>query len=340
MLPEMGGESVRKVLVAAVLVLAATATLRGEPLDPGRVPAGAKWLAHIDFDALRKASLAQKVYDSWISQNPQKHRFQLEQFQKAFGVDPINDIHDVTIHGTVFAEGSGVAVVRAGGDPKRLLRLLSFAADYQTDEYGKHTLHRWTENKGKPNEHTTTGCFHGPADAPHTVAVVGRRADEVKAALDVLDGKSPSLDSPEAGDTSPLKQDVPPGTVLVARAVELAKAPLPLKSPFMRKTEQLALAAGQYDGEVFVQAKLVAGEPEVADQVQAAIEGLRAVVLLQRSENENLVEVLQAVKVDTAEATVSVEWRMTVDKLLKLLEEEWEKRRKVKQEQTKAEAAD
>jgi len=331
---------VRRVLVAAVLALAATTPLRAEPLDLGHVPADAKWLAHIDFDALREASLAQKIHDFWISQNPEKHRFQIEQFQKAFGVDPINDIHDVTISGAVFAEGSGVAIVRVGGEPRRLLQLLSFAPDYQTEEYGKHTLHRWTENKGKPNEHTTTGCFHSPADAPRTVAVVGRLADEVKAALDVLDGKSPSLGSPVAGNASPLKQDVPPGTVLVARAVELAKASLPFKSPFMRKTELLALAGGQYDDEVFVQAKLVAGEPEVADHVRAAIEGLRAVVLLQNSENENLVEVLQAAKVDTAEATVSVEWRMDVDKLLKLLEEDWEKRRKVKQERTKAEAAD
>ena len=138
-------------------------------------------------------------------------------------------------------------------DQQRLLTLLGRAPGHRTSSYGDHTVHHWTQDKGKPTEHAVSGCFYGPA-----VAVVGRDAEEVQAALDVLDGNAPNL----AESDSQLKQEVPPGTVFEARAVELAKAGLPFRSPIVRKTELLAAALGEDHGEVFIQARLGAS-PEL-----------------------------------------------------------------------------
>ncbi|MCX7428533.1 MAG: hypothetical protein NTW96_23270 [Planctomycetia bacterium] len=45
----------RTLLLTLLLVLGFVALAQAEPLDRTQVAAGAKWLAHIDFDAARAA---------------------------------------------------------------------------------------------------------------------------------------------------------------------------------------------------------------------------------------------------------------------------------------------
>lgn len=307
-------------LVLAVGTVAIGTVATAEPLDPGRVSAQAKWLAHVDFDAVRRAGLAKKAEEALLSSQAAQEK--LRQFRQTLGMDLTRDLQGITFYGTRFVAQSGVAIIQAKLDRQKLLFLLQRDASHTASSYGDHTLHSWTQDKGQPSQHAITGCFHG-----ESLAVVGQDADEVKAALDVLDGKSPDL----AGSDSQLKQDVPPGTVFESRAVELAAAGLPFQSPIVRKTELLAVAVGEHGGEVFVRATLVASEAEVANQVRAAVDGLRAIALLQHSNDENIVKALEALDVSTEDSTVTVAWRMPVDELLELVEKQWAKRQKAGQ---------
>ncbi len=321
--PKMRGVPVRAVLLVGVgamaLVWAGGLPAGAEPLEATRISADAKWLAHIDLDAVRAAGLAQKAHDVWLTRQPAKRK--LEEFRKTFGIDLTQDIHSISFYGARLVPHSGVAIVRARMDRSRLLGLLTRASSHRTASYGDHTLHTWTQAKGKKDEHTVTGCFHQA-----TVAVFGRDADEVKAALDVLDGKSPDL----AGSDSPLKIDVPAGAMFVAGAIDLAEADLPFKSPVVRQTELLAVAVGEHEGQVFARARLVTGAEEVAQQMQAAVVGLRAVALLQHGDRQELARAVQALEVTQDEKTVTVQWRMSVEDVLKLIEKQWTQRNKPK----------
>ena len=312
----------KAIIITTALLLAMTQSVVAEPFDPSQVPADAKWLAHIDFDAAREAGLAKKVYDVWIGQDPVKHRLLVDQFRLIFGMNPIEDIKSVTVFSTRYVPESGVVIFRAKMDQSRLGTLLGQNPTHKTTSYGKHTLHRWTEDKGGKREHTA-GCFHGP-----TVAVVGQDVEQVKAVLDVLDGKAPSL----TDGAAQLKQAAAPGAVFVARAIDLDEAGLPFKSPIVPKTELLALAVGEHDGDVFVQVRLVSSEKEVAEQVRTVVMGLKAVALLQQAENEHLVKALQAVEIAVDDKTVTVGWQASVDDVIDLVKKERARRQKAIQE--------
>ncbi|NUQ66000.1 MAG: hypothetical protein HUU20_26365, partial [Pirellulales bacterium] len=150
------------------------------------------------------------------------------------------------------------------------------------------------------------GAFFKPS-----VLVFGSGADEVINALDVLSGKEKSL----AGSQSPLAAEVPAGTTFLARATGLAGAKLPAKSPALKKTEQIAIAMGEHDGHGFFQGKLVAADQQTAQQVKDVVEGGRAMVMLQHGEDPDAKALLEALKVDVSDNTVSVEVRVPVDRI-------------------------
>ena len=299
-----------RVLVVVCALLSSIGPLvRAEPLDLRQVSARAKWLAHIDFDAVRDAKVAKKIRDGWLRQDKAKRG--LKMMRDLFGFDAPNDLHAITLYGDRLVRGNGVVIVRAKVDRRRLLAFLKKIPDYRTTSHGNHKLHAWTHKKGKKAKHTVTGCFHRPG-----VMVFGRDAGDVKVALDVLDGKSPSL----AGKNSFLAADVPKGAILQARAVGLADAKLPFKSPVVHQSKAISVAIGEYQDEVFARARLVAKSAEVAKDVRAIVDGFLALAKLQHGSDQQAVSVLRATKVTTAGNTVTVEWRGAGEQVFNLLE--------------------
>ena len=305
-------------MLAITLALGFRSLVYAEPLDRREISADAKWMAHIDLDAARAAKLVQEVYNEAISHDAAKRR--LDALQRAVGMDLARDLHSISVYGTRFVPQAGVVIIRAKFDQARLLGLLKRAPDRKTSSHGKHELHTWADGKNKKQR--ITGCFYGPA-----LAVAGQDTEEVKAALDVLDGQSPSL----ADGESLLGEAPADGVIFEARVIELAGAELLFKSPIVRQAEFFSIAIGESNGEVFGQARMVAKTADVAERVRAAAEGFRALAELQYGGNEDVVGMLEALKVSVADRTVTVTWRTSADDLLRLIEAEWAKLQKSKQ---------
>jgi hypothetical protein len=173
------------------------------------------------------------------------------------------------------------------------------ASGYESRQHGSHTLHSWADEHGP-----MCGVFYSP-----TILVFGRTAAEVTAALDVLDGKSPSL----AGKDSPLAAKVPAGAAFVGRAVGLAEAELPWKSPLLKQSEAVATALTVSDDTVSCEVRLVAKEAEAAPQLKDVVHGAIAMLTLQFGPDPGLTELVKAVKVDVAGKTVTIAWRASID---------------------------
>lgn len=280
------------------------------PLDRRQVATDAKWLVHLDFDAMRAAKTAQGIQEKWLSGAVARRR--LEEVQRTIGMDPLRDLRSITLYGTRFTRSTGVVLVRAKMDRQRLLGLLKHEPSHRITSYGDYELHRWTQNKGKQDEHTVTGCFHGAE-----TLVLGRVAAEVKTALDVLDAKVPHLT--EAN--SLLSEQAPEGTVLQARAAGLAEADLPVQSPISRQIDGLSLVVGEHEGEVFALARLVAKTNEAAGQIRSVLEGFLALARLQANGEEEAIAVLEAIQLRVNEKTVTVECRGPHEEVLKLMEQ-------------------
>jgi hypothetical protein len=302
----------RPLPLAVVLVLGLGLPLRAEPLDRQQVPAGAKWLVHIDVDAARSAQVVQKLYDHWLGNEEAKQVLRV--LRPSIGAGLLEDVHSLTVFGKRFAPQDGVVILRAKVNRDLIARHLERDPSHQTSSYGGHELHTWVQREPGKGGQTLTGCLHGP-----TTVVLGQDPAAVKATLDLLDKKAPSL----AGSGSPLDLESPPGTVLAAGAVglaDLAGTDVPFLSPIVRKSQVLVLAVGEHKGEVFGQARLVTNSADTAGQIRDIIEGFRAAAELQHSANNEATDVLKALKVSASDKTVTADWRMPAEELLALIE--------------------
>jgi len=300
-------------------LLGAATLARAEPLDRQQVAAGAKWLVHVDVDAAAATKGAERLRTDVLNRDPAKRT--LQKLREAIGMDPTQDLRSITLYGSRFDHHTGVVLVRGKLDQARLLALVKVQLDHQVSSYGSHELHTWAQGKTDKGGHRVTGCLCGP-----TLVVFGRDAAEVKAALDVLDGKSPSL----AGSKSPLAEEVPAGTMLQVRAIDLGGAAIPFMSPVVRQSELLALAVGEHEAVAFVRAKLVVKSAETANELRKVVDGFIAMARLQAASDPDAARILQEVKVDTSDRTVTVQWRAPAGELLKLMEKQWAKPTKPK----------
>jgi hypothetical protein len=305
-----------KILVTFVALLIGVGTpAAAAPLDGNQVAADAKWVAHIDLDAAKTATLAEKVQSWWLSKELVRQK--LAAVKMFTGVDLAKDLHGVTFYGSRLAQDTGVVIIHANCDAKKLLRIVRGKPDYNATNFDNHTLHTWTERKDAPDKHTVTGCIFGPE-----LLIVGRDSAEVKAALDVLDGKAAVL----AGSDSPLAGEVPDGAVVVGGVTGVTEAGSLFKSPIVNQSEFIWVALGERDGEVFGQLKFVAKSDEAAEQVEDILRGLRAMLLLQHGSDKEARKMIARLTVTRSQRTVDVEWRGAAEGVWRLLEQELKKR--------------
>ena len=312
--------------LAIAVVLGLVGTLRAEPLDLEQVAADAKWVAHVDVDAIRASAVAEMARELRKQKHPDIDKIEkhLRIAREIWNFNPCTDLLGVTIYGTEIKKNTGVAIVHAKVDQELLLEKARSAPQHREETYGQYQLHTWRHAKGKKRVRDMTGVFYRPK-----VIIFGDSIDEVKAALDVLDGTKPSL----AGTDSPLAAAVPEGTMLLARVVGLADVvDLPSKSPLVKQIESLALAVGEKDGDSFLAGRMTVKKAALAEQMKTVIEGFRAMAVMTHGDDPEAMKIINALKVDIDGKVVEIEWRAPAKKVWTHLEKmkEMKKARKAR----------
>jgi hypothetical protein len=279
--------------------------LHAAPLDPKQVSADAKWVIHMDVDALKQSTVMQRAYAKEASRwKDIKNRMAAIRDQMC--MDPTVDLHAVTLYGPKPGRTDGVMIVHAAVDQKEFVGKVGKAPGYRTMNHGPYTLHSWTQADGPVSS----------AFFDHNLVLLAKTDADVTAALDVLDGKSPSL----AGKSSPLAGAPPSGTILIVRAIGLAGLDIPFKSPLLNQCESFDLVAGEDKGQSFSEAHLATRSAAVAGQVRKIIEGIEATLELQYGSEPAVLGLLKGVRVEIADQTVNIAVRTSADELWKLIE--------------------
>jgi hypothetical protein len=304
--------------MVAILGLLLAQNAQGAPLRAKDVAAGAKWVVHVDFDAMRDSKLGAEFREKCLAAEDAQKK--LKKFQEDTGVDLTKDMHSVTLYDTRFVEHSGVAIFRAAHiDKKKLVaKLKEKHPDHSTEKHGDVSISTWTEAKGKKHEHQVSGAFFG-ADA----LLFSRDLQQLKAALDVLSGKTDALST-----ESPLAEEAPKGTFFLVRGVGMDKDKTPFKAAVIRKSKQLSYAFGQDGNTVFAQGMLKAPSADAADKVRDVVEGFRALMQLRFGERDKKSEMLRGLKLAVAGSTIVMEWEASGDDVAKLMAEHHDKLRK------------
>lgn len=291
--------------VAAAFLLSWATLAPAAPLQIRELPADSQWLLFVDVDAMQSSEVIQKLYQGCIEEFPQASEM-FEKIRSEFGIDLRKDLHSMTYFGTKYAPHSGVLIVRTEVDKEVLLGKARKAPDHNTVKYRDYEIHTWTDHKGRMGAHEAAGVFYKPE-----VLVFAGSLDDLKNALDVLDGKKKSL----ADEKSPLADKVPEGAMFLARAVDIKTDELPGKQPILDVIQQLSYVEGQHDGKWFGRLMLQTKSNEAAEQVKDVLQGFLSMVGLYFSEQPKLGNLLKEVDLKASGKKVQATFEAPVDKV-------------------------
>ncbi len=289
-----------KVFTSTFAFLALAAAIgQAEPLNLTTVAADAKWVVHVDVDAVRASHVVQKAFETCpiLKSESPKH---FDKLRDQIGMDLRKDLHGVTFYGSDTDKTHGVMIVFGEVDKKLLLEKAKKATDHKTTKHGGTTIHSWTQKCGGKT-HPAAGAFY-----KDSAVVFAADADAVGKALDILNGKSDGITDPK----SPLGGRVAPGTILLAKASAIdAKT----RCPVLKQAESFRIALGENDGKSFYRARLVMKSAEAAEQIKTINDGFKAMASLRFSGEADVMKLIDGVKTTVTDSTIRIRWDASAD---------------------------
>jgi hypothetical protein len=304
-------------IVSASILLACELPAFADPPNFAQSPANAVWIVHADFDALRNS----KVYQKIVAGAPHwkllpRWKTVAEHLAKVngqLGMDLAKDLHGMTLFGPRLSEHKAMLVMRADWDLQTFRHKLALAKDHSISTVGKYEVQHFTRTEGGKARSVSGACWK-----PGTF-VFCRTSEEVLSGLELLDGRQPALAS-----GSPLAADVPSGTILMARMIEVGDSQ-PVESPLLKQTEQIDVACGENSGDCFIRGKLLAKTTEAAQQGKKVADGFLALARLQAASDGEALKLLDRLQIGLDGRTLLLNFHIPAGELSVELEKAMEK---------------
>ncbi len=276
----------RRMVVGLVgmCVVVAACSLRAGPFNPEQVPADALWAVHLNCEKVWASEIGGNVKKS-VETGPVKAK--LDVLKLIFGLDVITDIKSVTLYGKSKGEK---AVVLADGkfDTERILTLVKAGNAYEQRQYGRWTLHRITDDQ-KPDE-KNWGTFYS-----EKLLVICADPQLVEKAIDVLEKKQPSAKSGATLDVKTLSDDMLmlSGTGALADSM-IGQDP---NAAMLKNVSGGRVGMWEKDGQLKAELVLKAKSPEIAEPIEQAANGIRAIGMLSASSRPELANLAKALTI-------------------------------------------
>jgi hypothetical protein len=282
---------------SALALLAAVG--QAAPFESKNIAADAKWVVHVDVDAVRESSVVQKAFETCplLKNDSGKH---FDMIRDKIGVDLRTDLHGITVYGPDTDKTHGVAIVFATVNKKLLLEKAAKATDHKVTKHGEVEIHSWTQKCGSQT-HPAAGAFY-----KDDVLVFAGSVQGVAAAIDVLDGKSPGITDAK----SVLGGHVYAGSTVLVRSIAI---PAKTRCPILKQAESFRIALGEHDGKSFYRAIIHMKSPEAAEQVKSINEGFKALGALRFADDADVMKLVDGFKTTTKESVVRIRFDASAD---------------------------
>jgi len=299
---------IRSAVIGVVGVMGISSAGQAAPFDPKTVSSDAKWVVHIDVDAMSKTDTWKLVQPKL--ENNAKYAKGKRDIERVGQLKLPDDLHDVTLFGPTVGEKEAVVIIRANVNPERLKTLVSLNETYSASTVGGHQLHSW-DDKGK----TMFSGFAGDGRI-----VIGQSKDEVVAALDTIAGK---LDPLKNAVLAP--QQTNAGMLVYVAGDQLGEiGQQAARSPMIQKLKSawITVTEDPIKG-LKVKSQIVADDEKTATNVKGTIDGLKAAVSFAGQDDPDALLVSEAVLDLTATATgnnIDIDWNVPIQNVSDLLE--------------------
>jgi hypothetical protein len=311
--------------LALSLVLISTAV--AGPLRKEHVPADAKWLLHLDLDKFRATKVGSYLTREVLEKKLAGPKADLKR-DLNFDLD-LTKIASITAYGTDYQshpDANAVLMIKTDLDVQKTLDA---------------AIQKISQDSGGAAEPVkklagSTSTYSINDDVFFTIrtdklVLLSKSRQTLEKADAVFAGKAANLSSGKAFSGFP---EVPKAFFFIAIAEGFNEdAPLPPQAKVLKMTEGGRLVLGENAENLFLNLTLKAKSSEVVAQVQQVIQGTVALASLSQTENQDLMQLTQSVKVSSGDNMVTVGIEYPVAKVIEKIGEkaEGEPRRKSKE---------
>ena len=258
-------------LLLAVLVLCAPPAA-AEGLKKSRIPAGARWLVHLDVAALRTSRIYALVREESAQDGSDDMEEGLSEIRMFAGLDPTQDFQSVTLYCASQSEKGCVALLAGDAKIDQSLEKLKTKEDYHTTPVQGFLLHTWggVRDPWYAYVHRTEG-------SEERVVVASQDPAELVRGISVLERESESL----AQAARPMIRATPAaGSILFAAAGESLNelGGIEPVSAVAKLTKAIVLDVGEDQGAVSARVSLDTRTPEDAQRIHQVLQGAVALV--------------------------------------------------------------
>ncbi|MFP6901506.1 MAG: hypothetical protein VCA36_11220 [Opitutales bacterium] len=294
----------KKTILLAMAALGATGLSRAAPIDFSKVSAESNWVAHADFEALRKSVVGSFIITK-AKEDPKTAKG-ITAMKAFFGFD-LDALSNFTAYGRG-EPNKAIFTAKGGFDSARLQAMLELNESYVAKMHGDTVIHLIDQDKDDPKAiaFTAKDELLGTPSASFT-----------KHALDVAHGKEPSL-KPKAIHKA--LSNLMPHPVLMAAVdvkgvAEFNKVSEGPEAVIIQKARAIGLVVGETGGMLIAIALLEAADEETATHVENIARGFTSLLALGSDIDPGLAELLAKTKTKVSREgnTVSVKLGIEVE---------------------------
>jgi hypothetical protein len=281
----------------------------GGPLDKARIASDAKWIVHVDCEALRNSAFGDYVMTEFVKPQLENN----DQLKHANLSMNISNIMSITAYGPAFDKGpEGVLIVTTTADPKKDLDTV---AGMFLASAGTNAPFMMVEKDPLPLYTFSKAVYFAPAG--HTLFVAKSR-EQILRAHEVLEGKSESL--AKSSGFKDLRE--PPKSFFCAAVADgfIGTMGIPPQAQILREATGGRISLGERDKNVFVNLVFQGKDDMATTRIQQVLQGLVALASLSQ-QDEEITRLAGGIKIAAEGGGVQVDLEYPVDKTIQKIRE-------------------
>lgn len=272
----------------------------GESINPQEISSEADWYLHLDIATIMDGPTGELIQNNLTDQQEAR----LRTFERIFGFDPLNDLHDITLWGVAEIPEKGLVIIDANFEKDVLLDLLRSAEGFGEEIVAGQSLYTWIdEKKGVPH----WGAFYGESHV-----LVSDNRDYVKMGLDVLSKRSPAMTELPFGGS-----DLDASWLL--GYADMAKLPKSPKAAMIRESEEVAVELGGNAGDLSSRIKLRMRTQESAVNLEKIATGFLAMASMDTAENPERQFFLDHIEIQVRKNDLMMNFDAPMDETIQVL---------------------
>jgi hypothetical protein len=285
-----------KIHRTASLIVAACAftALFAGPVDQSKIAADAKWVVHLDFEALRKSKVGNHLITGLLQPKIEGNEF----IKKANLSINLTNISSLTAYGPQFEkDGEGILLLSTTADVKKDMDTLVGMASLSENEKKDVTM---VQQKPFPLYNIKDDIFIAPLTG--NTVILAKSREQIDHAREIAGGKGESLAKAQAFKDYP---DAANAFILVMAKGFNESAKIPPQAQVLRETEGGRLAIGEKDQNLFLNLMFKGKDEESSTKIQQVLQGIVALVSMSQ-QNKDVTDLASATKIASEGRNVSV----------------------------------